>query len=271
MRYKVCMNCGAENEANSSLCSTCGFVLPDAVKYNKNKKIDIETEIQSNASYLNIKKSEQIIAEYRPNPSIYKHLLKQGMTGVIISTPISVFLPLLSDGSTGLSNPLFLTIIIILVFYLITLPLTYFGIKKNLLGIFAARYLITQNSVIAYVFRKGQLVDYVTPINEISDVIITQKNLTKFGLANVIIKNKLFDRKSRKEQRESIPAIEEAIANEPENNEVPQKKLKVKYGSRRTKILAHQFKYLDLKDAQVAKKQIESLISETTKKPKVPM
>ena len=211
MRYKVCTNCGAENDATSSLCSTCGFVLPDAVKSSKTKKIDIETEIQSNSSYHNIKKNDQIIAEYRPNPVIYGHLLKQSMMTAVISTPISIGLPLLSDEFTGLSDPFVLGIIIILIIYLATLPITYFRLKKYLWGLFAARYLITQNSVIVFVFRKGRLVDYATPINEISSVLITQKNLIKFGLANATIKMKLFARKSRKERKESIPIIEEAL------------------------------------------------------------
>ena len=129
--------------------------------------------------------------------------------------------------------------------------------------------MITQNSVIAFVFRKDRLVDYVTPINEISSVLITQKNLTKFGLANVTIQMKLFDRKSRKERKESIPIIEEALTDEPENNETARKKLKVKSGEKRLRVLGRQLKYLNLKDAQDAKKQIESLILKTENRPKV--
>ena len=269
MRCKVCTNCGAENDATSSLCSTCGFVLPDAVKSSKTKKIDIETEIQSNSSYHNIKKNDQIIAEYRPNPIIYSHLLKQGIITAAISTPISIALPLLSDEFTGLSDPFVLGVIIILIIYLATLPLTYIRLKKYLWRLFAARYLITQNNVIVFVFRKGRLVDYATPINEISGVLITQKNLIKFGLANATIQMKLFARKPRKERKESIPIIEEALTDEPENNGIARKKLKVKSGGKRLRVLGRQLKYLNLKDAQDAKKLIESLILKTENRPKV--
>ena len=269
MKYKICTNCGAENEASSSVCSNCGFILPGAIRSHKNKRINIETEIQSNPSYQITKKSNLIIAEYRPNPVIYKHLMKQSMAAVAISTPISVIFPLLNGGFSGLYGPFIIATVIILVFYLATVPLTYLKLKKDLWGYFAVRYLITQNSIVVFVFRNGKLVDYVTPISEISGVIISQKGLTKFGLANVIIQTKLFDRNPRKMQEKSIPDIDEAIAAEPENDEMKKKKLKIKSPVKSLRILGRQLKYLNLEDAQNAKRQIESLVVKASMKSKV--
>lgn len=269
MKYKVCTNCGAENDANSSLCSSCGFVLPDAIKAPKNKRIDIETEIESNAAYISIKKYDKIIAEYRPNPKIYKHLMKQSMASLAISTPFSVLLPLLNGGFSGLYGPLIIVTVIIIVFYVATLPITYFRLKKNLWGFFAVRYLITQNRVVVFVFKNGKLLDNVTPINEISGALISQKGLTKYGLANVILKTRLFDRDSRKMQKKSIPIIDEALAVEPDNYEISKKKLKIKSVRKRSRFLGRQLKYLNLEDAQNAKRQIDSLILENSKKSRV--
>ena len=269
MKYKICSNCGAENEVSSSVCSNCGFILPDAIRSHKNKRINIETEIQSNLSYQNTKKSNLIIAEYRPNPVMYKHLIKKGMAAVAISSPISVILPLLNGGFSGLFGPFIIATITILVIYLAIVPLTYLKLKKDLWKFFAVRYLITQNSVVVFVFRNGKLLDYVTPISEISGVIISQKGLTKFGLANVIIQTKLFDRNSRKMQEKSIPDIDKAMAAEPENDEIIKKKLKIKSPKKSLRILGRQLKYLNLEDAQNAKRQIESLVVKASKKSKV--